>query len=67
MRQIDLDPRLKHKRRAEQEKAEQQQDNIDHRHEIDQAAQRLQPAGKHEGHRDKIKEEGRSEKVEVNG
>ena len=44
-RGIDLDARLEHEGRAEQEKAEQQQDDVDDRREIDQAAQGLERGG----------------------
>jgi preprotein translocase subunit SecE len=61
---IDLDARLKHKGGAKQEKAEQQQNDVDDWREVNSAAQRLQSARKDEGHGKMIKEEaGRKKSI----
>ena len=47
---FNLDARLQDERRAKQEKAEQQQDDRYDRRKIEQAVERLDSAGEHQGH-----------------
>jgi len=49
-RRFNLDAGLEHEGRTQQKKAEQEQDDRNHGRKIDQAVQRLNAAGEHQGH-----------------